>query len=85
MGLTELVVGMARTEPTEDRQDALFTVAAQIDILTEERDRIRRLFTRLDGCINHHKKMTAGVESDADDVLYRLRDKVVSDYAAGKG
>lgn len=54
----------------------------------DDLDRIRRLFNRLEAAVSHHKRANAGMLGttiEADEALYKARDKILSDYAEGKG
>lgn len=56
-----------------------------LDHERQERARIIRLFNRLDAAVTHHKRDTQTFISDADERLYAARQRVLSDYAKGKG
>lgn len=47
--------------------------------------RMVRLFNRLDAAISHHKRDTQAFTSDADERLYVARERIISDWAQGKG
>lgn len=50
-----------------------------------ERDRMRRLFNRLEAAVSHHKRAQDGFADDYDVALYDARDKILRDYAEGRG
>jgi hypothetical protein len=55
----------------------------------DERDRIRRLFNRLEAAISHHKKALGYEHADLyepwDEALYKARDRILADYREGRG
>lgn len=55
------------------------------DAARDERDRVRRLFNRLEAAISHHAKATVDFREVHDDALYAARDRVLRDDAEGKG
>lgn len=50
-----------------------------------ERDRMRRLFNRLEAAISYHKLDKVTFNDDVDDALYVARDRILRDYAEGSG
>lgn len=50
--------------------------------LTAQRDHWIRCFNQIEHSITHHKNATATMTTDADDALYRARDRVLRQSAA---
>lgn len=49
-----------------------------------ERDAARRAAHSLEGAINHHMRDTRPMGTDADDRLWRARDKIVDKWQRGE-
>lgn len=54
----------------------------------DEKDRLVRLFNRLEAAVSHHKKAHDSgryFADDPDEALWKAREKILNDYAEGKG
>lgn len=62
----------------------------ELEEVRETRDRMRRYFNRLEAAVSHHRR---AVEEDGaligpetwDMALWKVRDKILRDYAEGEG
>lgn len=66
-----------------------YTVLAreERDEARAQRDRLQRLFNRLEGAISHHKRDCEAndVPDTHDEALWSARDRILRDSAEGKG
>jgi len=70
-----------RGEPCVDCLEML------LDQRTDERDRLQRLFNRLEAAITHHKRdcEASDIPDTHDEALWAARDRVLRDSAEGRG
>lgn len=68
------VVGQMPTFDPEEAIRVALLVAERAD-----RDRWIRYFNRIEAAINHHRRDTEGFATDADERLWRARDRIVRD------
>lgn len=60
-------------------------MTGDVERVTAERDRVRRLYNRLEAAVAHHKRDKGIFYDHVDEALYAAAKRVLKDYADGAG